>query len=296
MAEGNPFQSPDWFMQQSNDFGTSPMDNFDNGGLGFELFGQNDYQPPMIDTFDSYSFEAPIPPALSTDFDYIPPISHRRTCSSNLYVSKTTLPQPIPNVQFPNMNQHQHRSSAQPLPVVQALTDEDNEFKAVCQDRAITFNPQKLGFIPTKFWPDQDYTFGDLVTEFFQRKSHSNSRFSHKLYNALKISNSDPFYSMYLGVEWVTDRVLKVDKKAFARLLGVKTIDGSLFHQQGNFPSHGFVELKSTELSLYNIPPEALEGVDYDNVRLLVHTAGVFVKNCTEDSIERCRWISTRHR
>jgi hypothetical protein len=28
----------------------------------------------------------------------------------------------------------------------------------------------------------------------------------------------------------------------FAKLLDVKIIDGSLFHHQGNFSSHGFIE------------------------------------------------------
>ena len=276
MVDQNPYGSPDWFSQQQNDFGNLPMDNFDSPQLSFDLFGQNEYPTPILDNFDSFSLEAPITPTLSTEFDYIPPISHRRTYSSNTTVPKPALPQQFPsnNIRF----EHHHRSSAQPFAMPSNLADEDNEFQAMCADRAITFNPQKLGFIPSKFWPDQDYTFGDLVTEFFQRKSHSNSRFSHKLYNALKISNADPFYSMFLGVEWVTDRVLKVDKKAFARLLGVKTIDGSLFHQQGNFPSHGFIELKASDLPLYEIPPEAIETVDYDNVRLLVHSGGVFVR------------------
>jgi hypothetical protein len=41
----------------------------------------------------------------------------------------------------------------------------------------------------------------NLVTDFFQRKNNANREFSHKLYNALRITAADPFYSGYAGVE-----------------------------------------------------------------------------------------------
>jgi hypothetical protein len=76
----------------------------------------------------------------------------------------------------------------------------------------------------------------------------------------------------------------------FARLLDVKAIDGSFFHKQGNFPLHGFVELGE---------PEArgicsLEGVDFDNVRLLMHAEGVFVATCTSDDIENGKLVRAK--
>lgn len=188
----------------------------------------------------------------------------------------------------------QHSMPVQPAPVVQ--NDDDTEFRGICNDDQVRFNPVKLGFIPGKFWSqDKDWTFGQLVSDFFQKKNNANSRFSHKLYNALKISTSDPFYAVYIGVEWVNERVLKIDKRIFARLLGIKTIDGSLFHQQGNFPSHGFTELTEKQ-AIAEVPPEALKNVDYETVRLLIHQPGIFTRDCTEEDIERCKWISTRKR
>lgn len=188
------------------------------------------------------------------------------------------------------------KMSSQPLPVVPNITTSaDEEFNTICQDHDIKFNPHKLGFIPTKFWPDKDYTFGELVSDFFQRKNNANSRFYHKLYNALKISEDDPFYSEYLGIEWIGNNVLKVDKKKFARLLNIKTIDGSLFHQQGNFPSHGFIEIGSNDARNY-VSEDDLNNVDYENVRLLIHQNGVFIRGCTEESIEKCKWVSSRKR
>jgi hypothetical protein len=98
-----------------------------------------------------------------------------------------------------------------------------------------------------------------------------------------------------LGVEWASPSVIRVDKFAFARLLGIKTIDGSLFHQQGNFPTHGFVELNESE-ARQTCPINALRGVDFENVRLLRHAAGLFTQTCTAEDMLRCRWISTRRR
>jgi hypothetical protein len=63
------------------------------------------------------------------------------------------------------------------------------------------------------------------------------SRFLHKLVNALKITELDRSNFSLVGVAWVNDNVIKVDKVKFARFLGIKSVDGSLFHKQGNSPS-----------------------------------------------------------
>lgn len=188
------------------------------------------------------------------------------------------------------------RQKSLPLPQIEKIEmNKSNEFNEICLDADIKFNPKKLGFIPNSFWPNKDFTFGELVSDFFQRKNNANSRFYHKLYNALKITEDDQFYVEYVGIEWVSSNVLKVDKYTFARLLGIKTIDGSLFHQQGNFPSHGFIELSSQDALKY-VSKEVLEGVDFDKIRLLIHQDGIFVRGCSEDKIENCKWKSTKKR
>jgi hypothetical protein len=143
-------------------------------------------------------------------------------------------------------------------------------------------------------------TFGDVVRTFFRRKCSGGHKFYHKLYNALLITETYPCYSDMVGVEWITDAVIRVDKAAFARLLGIKTINGSLFHQQGNFPSHGFVELQEGDIG--NLPCQAkgfiynvdLTGVDFENVRLLRHEPGVFVRGANPEVIDQCKWINSR--
>jgi hypothetical protein len=88
---------------------------------------------------------------------------------------------------------------------------------------------------------------------------------------------------------------LKVDERAFARLIGIKTIDGWLLHQEGNFPSHGFVELTKGEVS-HVVAKAALETVDSDTARLLTHQSGVLVRHSTELAIDTCKRLSARRR
>lgn len=171
---------------------------------------------------------------------------------------------------------------------------DDSEFIAARCDPSLRFNPRQIGFIPVTLWDDQDRTFGEVVAEFFQRKNNANSRFSHKLFNALRLSEWNPIYRPLVGVFWLNQTILRVDKWAFARLLGIKSIDGSLFHQQGNFPSHGFFEIGAGDVQKWCPPELDLTGVDFENVRLLIHTESLFKQGCTESDIETCRWANAK--
>lgn len=165
-------------------------------------------------------------------------------------------------------------------------------YRALLSDPTAVFSPQALGFLPSNYWINLDNTFGDLVTKFFQRKNNANCRFPHKLYNALAIVDANPDMYNYLGVRWVTDKLFKVDKLLFGRVLGISSIDGGLFHHQGNFPSHGFAEVSADELeqlkTQYSLPD-----VDMDRVRLMYHRAGMFHRGSDEDSVTRCKWQTT---
>jgi hypothetical protein len=164
----------------------------------------------------------------------------------------------------------------------------EGDFQSACKDRSLTFKPYELGFLP-KPWPQRKRTFGDLVAGFFTRKNSPSSRFLHKLVNALKIVELDRHHFNLVGVAWVNDRVIKVDKLSFARLLGVRSVDGSLFHKQGNVPSHGFVEVDLAEARRM-LRPEELEGVDGDVVRLVTHESGAFSRGNMPDIDPRCKW------
>lgn len=297
-------------LGEENSIPQSPND-------GIEWMNQtSDFEfapPPMDSPFASpephspdFSFDPPSPfslfaPDSPVNFQFpvsLPSPLHRRELSM-----PTKLPPPpeMPKLPTTSAESFMAPSSTGFAPVHQRNKTQppmnlDNEaFNTICADKELKFNPHQLGFIPSKIWPDQEYTFGELVQDFFQRKNNANSRFSHKLYNALRIAEFDPFYVEFLGVSWVNHNVLKVNKNVFARLLGIKTIDGSLFHQQGNFPSHGFLALDPVTARKCTIGCD-ISDVDFENVRLLFHQQGIFVRGCTEKALEQCKWISTRRR
>jgi hypothetical protein len=256
-----------------NDFSCSFADGFDFGWG----FGTDDYDNQFA--FDPLPQEAPL-----ADADFHVP-GHRRahsaTCSGYSDFLRD-LPNPL--------HRREHSDHAQSM-----SSDDSTEFESMCRDTLVKFNPRKLGFVPLSHWEDTEVTFGGLVASHFQQKSGRNTRFFHKLYNALKMSELDRFYSEYLGVEWVTDRLIKIDKKKFARLLGIHAIDGSLFHRQGNFPSHGFREIGPEEAKEM-VPADELAMVDYDNVRLLIHAPGNFVRGSTPQDFDQCRWINPKQK
>jgi hypothetical protein len=202
--------------------------------------------------------------------------SHRRTNSAS--------------AAFPGLPFSHVRQLSAPL-VGSRTAVETDEFGLVCADGLVTFNPVELGFIPESAWQDRKYTFGELVVTFFQQKSSGHTRFLHKLYNALRIVELDPFYSTFIGLEWVSDRILKVNKRVFGRLLGIRAIDGAFFHQQGNFPSHGFREIGPGEAD-GNVNAEDLDGVDFDEVRLLTHVSGILRRSSPGPVFLAGKWRS----
>jgi hypothetical protein len=244
-----------------------PMDLF-NDACGLCL------SPTQVQ-FDFESSSVPSPPPSHTHQHFIPaPIAAGGALQSRRTHRK-----------LPKVFSYTKRSSGRR----QISNVSDPDFVNFCRDRNAVLNPLWLGFIPASAWDDCEVTFGTLVTDFFQRKNNASCRFVHKLYNALRITTEDPFYFQYVGVQWISDSVMKVDKHIFAQLLGIKSIEGALFHLQGNFPSHGFVELSRSQ-ALESLSQEAFAAIESDHVRLLKHAAGTFVKDATEAAIRRVTW------
>ena len=176
--------------------------------------------------------------------------------------------------------------------------DDDNSriFQEMYNNKFCTINPKKLHFIPARFWPDQEIPFSDIVDDFFRRKNHVNCRFPHKLFNALKLADADPKFKKIAGVEWISPVILRVDKIGFSRLLGIASIEGSLFHRQGNFTTHGFCEIGFDELSTIFGLEKAKEMVQNSDYRYLKHNVGIFKEGVTEEAIESCKWINTKRK
>ena len=162
-------------------------------------------------------------------------------------------------------------------------------FDEVCSDPTVTIPPKRLGFIPSSSWASDSIGFGLLVASFFRRRNSTNSKFPYKLYNALRITELFPEFMPHIGIKWISNDIIWVDREPFARLIGVKTVEGGLFHQQGNFPSHGFMEL-SFEDSEAVSRQYGLGKIDLSLMRLVRHINGFFTKKCKEEDIEMCRW------
>jgi hypothetical protein len=127
------------------------------------------------------------------------------------------------------------------------LPPEPLSFDDACTSMSFSVHPRRLGLIPRDAWPDHAIPLGVLIASFFQKRNSKHCKFPYKLYNALLITDQCPHLYRHLGIRWLTDEVLVVEKFVFARLLGLRSVDGGLFHQQGNFPSHGFTELSFQE-------------------------------------------------
>lgn len=152
--------------------------------------------------------------------------------------------------------------------------------------------PAEMGLLPRKFWSGIDCVrFGELVEVFFQRRNHANSRFIFKLIDALLMVEDNPELYPLIGVKWITQQVIMVNKRVFAQLLGVSqsSADGALLNAQGNFSTHGFVEITSAfHMMQLQIKPQdiALHRENPTNVRFLIHARGRLQRNQSLDDLD----------
>ena len=173
------------------------------------------------------------------------------------------------------------------LLMIQHLLSEAEPLTALYTTECI--DPVALHFVPENTWISRVVSLQYLHDDYFGRKNNTNRRFEHKLWNALQITAAFPNMTKLVGVVWVTDSVIKVYKHAFAKLLNITTVDGGLFHKQGNFTRHGFVTLTEAEAKA-KVPAEELHDVDYREVLLLTHEHQQFTMLSSEDNIATCRW------
>ena len=113
---------------------------------------------------------------------------------------------------------------------------------------------------------------------YFMRRNGFSRQFDFKLYNALCITKKYPSSYLYVGAKWITNNVMKINAQVFASLLGIHTIQGGLFHKQGNFSRHGFQHIFKQSSPLFSELPDCEEVDDY-NVRLFVDQLNRFSKD-----------------
>jgi len=125
----------------------------------------------------------------------------------------------------------------------------------------------ELGFIPHSNWTKQVMPLSRLKKIYFQKRKGMARRFDYKLYNALLITKAQPQLYGSIGAIWVSSDVMKIDSEIFANLIGISTVQGGLFHKQGNFPRHGFQHIYKNSCQELIMNPNCAD-VDDHIVRL----------------------------
>lgn len=153
------------------------------------------------------------------------------------------------------------------------------------------FNPLELNFLPKELFATQSMTLKYVIENFFHARSTKNLRFEHKLWNALALSTHFPDLIHILGIQWVSNDVLKVNRDRFGSLINVTKPSAALFNNQGSFQTHRFLEVSKHEaIHTFNIPPASIEDVDESVVRLYRHSDGLLRANSQKTDIHSCRW------
>lgn len=191
-----------------------------------------------------------------------------------------------------NVNSHNYKAILPNLGMVNVKLITFNNIKLTSFQKALTdpdyeFNPRQIGFIPEHVWENEEdrvIPFGYVVSKFFQRCMSIKTRFEYKLYNALRLTSMYPHFEEVVGVFWISNTHFLVHKFIFAQLLGIVHVDGSLFHKQGNFPTHGFCEATFGECAAQGINlPRNLNNKIF---KILYHKSGHFTRDMDTKNID----------
>jgi hypothetical protein len=123
--------------------------------------------------------------------------------------------------------------------------------------------PKALKFVPESEWKAQSYSLTELRNSFFTRRNGIGRVFPIKLYHALLITKEFPDAYFYTGVIWVTNTVFKVNAALFANLLGIHSVQGGLFHKQGNFTRHKYSQIMIQSSPEFAAMPECSDVDDF---------------------------------
>lgn len=171
---------------------------------------------------------------------------------------------------------------------LQNFLTENDPMAALAND---IIDPIALEFIPKNTWASWKPTsLQSLRESYFVKKNSVSRRFEHKLWNCLRITSAYPNLTKIIGVQWVSTTVIKVYKYPFAKFLNINSVDGALFHKQGNFTRHGFVELTEADAQR-DLSPDICVDVDYRDVHLVYHHNASFTADSTEEIICNCKWV-----
>jgi hypothetical protein len=117
----------------------------------------------------------------------------------------------------------------------------------------------------------------ELRQMYFTRRSGVGRQFDFKLFNALCITAKYPSAYEFVGAVWISPNVMKIHAQPFANLLGIHTVQGGLFHKQGNFSRYGFSHIFRHVAPDFALSPDCDDVDDY-NVRLYTDKSNRFFR------------------
>ena len=154
----------------------------------------------------------------------------------------------------------------------------------------VTLDVHAAQFVPHEYWLLQKriWTVRELMTSYFRLRTAKHATFQYKLANALKLTASHPDLFRVIGVMWVTDRVIMVNKSILSKLLGVGKATTAIFSTQGVFLTHGFVEVPP---ACVNPLFDRIPNYNHGSCKFFTRPDGKFSARSSEDEISVCRYI-----
>ncbi|OHT11561.1 hypothetical protein TRFO_18916 [Tritrichomonas foetus] len=194
---------------------------------------------------------------------------------------------PLPDIKI---QQNLIQYNVYPLP-----NGRDMTFEEAYSNDTLYLMPTALKLLPEKYWESQPktLTFKQLVDDYFKQTRNNNATFMLKLYNLLMITSNVPMLEKAIGIKWVSPRVIEVSRLGLVNIFKVResTVDGAMFHRQGNFSTHQFVEIGEVNYKKY-------EFYEYPNIekipgdtKFFIHEPRVFTHRImTEHELRTIRY------
>lgn len=260
-----------------------PDGSFENNNLPLVPFNfcLNNDMPPMESAISPDYYEP-------MNLNSIPDEIHFDPNSFNPIQQPIPMASPSPQMQYCiDMNQQQ-------IPD-QPFFDNYPTFEDVYNDSTCILNPMELHLLPEKYWSQQPstMTFAQIVNTYFKQNRTQNSTFMLKLYNLLLISIQCPILEKALGARWLNDNVIDISRSGLINIFNVRenTVDGSMFHRQGNFSTHKFIEINESnfqQLGFYEYPKmPRIQG----DTKFFIHEPHVFTRRpMTEAELKMIRY------
>ena len=168
-------------------------------------------------------------------------------------------------------------------------------FEEAYSNKALTINPFELELVPRSYWfhLPREIVFKSIIDDYFKQKRCKYGTFIFKLYNILVITSKIPALEFAMGARWVGPRVIEVSRKGVLNVFNIqeKNVDGALFHKQGNFQTHNFIEISMNNYKEYEFYSYKVNNNTEDVIRYYAHAPNIFTHRIiSEEELSQIRY------